>query len=191
MRFVLLVGTLAELDSGHALYANRLFADGHEVWIGTLNGLTGAGIRIQCPMGQVDGPLKAFGPFLGKVEVRDIAGANVVWVLNYPYPGVQEVAWQLLWQLNQQVPLTSCGTPAGLGESLGRAHHGSGTRSDQRADLVTDTEQSPAVDLGRDGRVDQRVPATGLLISPDALQRISVGEAFGSVDGQQDVQRLS
>ncbi|WP_438483757.1 hypothetical protein [Streptomyces sp. S186] len=108
MRIVLLVGTLAELDSCHALYANHLFADGHEVWIGMVNGLTGAGERILCPMGEVDGALEAFGPFPGKVEVRDAAaGVDLVWVLNYPHSVVQEVAWQLLWQLNQQVPFVN------------------------------------------------------------------------------------
>lgn len=47
MRVALLIGTLAELDSRHALYANTLAADGHGVWLGSINSLTGAGKEVR------------------------------------------------------------------------------------------------------------------------------------------------
>ncbi|MGW1378068.1 ATP-grasp domain-containing protein [Streptomyces sp. NPDC002446] len=107
MRIALLIGTAAELDSCHALYANTLMSEGHEVWIGTVNGLCSVGAEIRCPLAKPDGALEAFAPLLGKPEQRDFADIDLVWVLNYPHPSVEEAAWQLLWWLNQQVPFVN------------------------------------------------------------------------------------
>ncbi|MBW5420979.1 hypothetical protein GKQ77_05260 [Streptomyces sp. BG9H] len=103
MRVALLIGTLAELDSCHALYANSLVAGGHEVWIGSVNRLSGAGEEVLVVAGRVDGPLKAYEPYPGVPERRGFEDVDVVWVLNYPQPSVETEAWQLLWRLNQHV----------------------------------------------------------------------------------------
>lgn len=107
MRIALLIGTAAELDSCHALYANTLMSEGHEVWIGTVNGLSSLGTEIRCPLGRPDGAVEPFAPFPGKMEQRDFRDIDAVWVLNYPHPSVEEAAWQLLWCLNQQVPFVN------------------------------------------------------------------------------------
>jgi glutathione synthase len=109
VRVVLLIGTLAELDSCHDLYANTLTAAGHEVWIGSVNSLPGSGEDVLMTAGRADGGalLKAYAPFPGVPERRSCTGLDAVWVLNYPQASVQTEAWQLLWRLNRRVPFVN------------------------------------------------------------------------------------
>ncbi|MDI3387675.1 hypothetical protein QIS99_15920 [Streptomyces sp. B-S-A8] len=109
MRVALLIGSLAELDTCHALYANALAADGHEVWVGSVNSLSAAGGELSMTAGRAepDQMVNAGAPFPGTTRRRDCTDLDLVWVLNYPHPSVQTETWQLLWRLNQQVPFVN------------------------------------------------------------------------------------
>ncbi|MDI3420671.1 ATP-grasp domain-containing protein [Streptomyces luteolus] len=107
VRVALLIGTLTELDTCHALYANALTADGHEVWVGSVNHLTGHGPDVRTAACRVDTQVKAYAAAPGGPRARTLADMDAVWILNYPQPSVQTEAWQLLWRLGRRVPFVN------------------------------------------------------------------------------------
>ncbi|MFJ6799011.1 hypothetical protein [Streptomyces sp. NPDC091268] len=107
MRVALLIGTLAEVESCQALYANTLAGLGHEVWVGSVNGLSARNDEIRAVGGLVDGPLKAGARIPGLPGGLTLADMDALWVLNHPQPSVQTEAWQLLWRLNARVPFVN------------------------------------------------------------------------------------
>ncbi|MGW7090425.1 ATP-grasp domain-containing protein [Streptomyces sp. NPDC054871] len=107
MRVALLIGTLTELDTCHALYANALTAAGHEVWCGSVNSLSSHDAEVRTSACRVESVLKAHAPVPGRLVPQGLADMDAVWVLNYPQPSVQTEAWQLLWRLNRQVPFVN------------------------------------------------------------------------------------
>lgn len=109
LRVALLIGTIAELDTCHALSATALAAAGHDVWIGSVNSLSCAqGEVTMTAVGVDDGQeLKAHAPCPGTPLRRTCADLDLVWVLNYPHPSLQTEAWQLLWRLNARVPFVN------------------------------------------------------------------------------------
>ncbi|MFJ6793941.1 hypothetical protein [Streptomyces sp. NPDC091268] len=88
MRVALLIGTLAEVDSCQALYADTLVGLGHEVWVGCVNALSARNDEIRVVAARGDGPVSAGACLPGFVGGRTLEDMDLVWVLNHPQPSV-------------------------------------------------------------------------------------------------------
>ncbi|GIE86468.1 ATP-grasp domain-containing protein [Actinoplanes regularis] len=107
MRILLLVGSPADLDISHALYANNLVDLGHEVRLGVVNSISAHGPRLRCLSGPVTATLEPYGAYPGEMTVTDMTDCDLVWVLNQPHPKISADVWQLLWRANLQVPFVN------------------------------------------------------------------------------------
>jgi glutathione synthase len=107
MEVVLLVGSPADLDISHTVYANNLLSLGHDVWVGALHAMSVDRGHISCPMGNVIGPVEPYAPFPRSLARREFTKTQLVWLLNQPQPRLAVDIWQLLWRLNCDTPFVN------------------------------------------------------------------------------------
>jgi glutathione synthase len=112
VRICLLISSLGDLDSSHALYANNLRTLGHSVVIGALNSIGTNNSSVTCLGGPVEQDLEWYGEFSGPLSPMDLRTFDLVWLLNQPHSGIAVDVWQILLRLNTYVPFVN--DPAGL-----------------------------------------------------------------------------